>query len=91
MDIQIVSISSESQHKQNRIETLTADREELTSQMHILEAKFKEVEFFRDHYSQEVDHQREELMDKILEIESLRKQQKDVVPVNALQATALAG
>ena len=59
--------------------------------MHILEAKFKEVEFFRDHYSQEVDQLREELMNRILEIESLRKQLKDVVPAGALPTTSPAG
>ena len=64
---------------------------ELTSQMHVLEAKFKEGEFFRDHYSQEVDQLREELMDKILEIESLRKQLKDVVPADTFATTTPAG
>ena len=90
-DIQIASISSESQHKQNSIETLTAYTEELTSEMHVLEAKFMEVEFFRDHYSQEVDQLREELMDKILEIESLRKQQKGVVQADTFPTTSPTG
>ena len=79
-DIQIASISSESQYKQYRIETLTADRQELTRQVHTLEAKLEEEKFFRDHYSQEVDQLREELMEKIVENENLTKQQTDTLP-----------
>ena len=55
--------------------------------MHVLEAKFKEVELFRDHYSQEVDQLREEPMDKIMKIKSLGKQQKDLVPADTLPTT----
>ena len=79
-DIQIASISSELQYKQNRIETFTADRQELTRQVQTLEAKLEEEKFFRDHYSQEVDQLREELMDKVVENEYLTKQQRDTVP-----------
>ena len=79
-DIQIAFISSESQYKQNRIETFTADREELTRQVQTLEAKLEEEKFYRDHYSQEVDQLREELMDKIVENEYLTKQQTDTLP-----------
>ena len=74
------AVPSESQYKQNRIETLTADRQELTRQVHNLEAKLEEEKFFRDHYSQEVDQLREELMDKIVENEDLTKQQTDTLP-----------
>ena len=89
-DIQIASISSESQYKQSRIETLTADRQELTRQVHTLEAKLEEEKFFRDHYSQEVDQLREELMHKIVENEYLTKQQKDVVTADTLPTTCPA-
>ena len=90
-DIQIASISSELQHKQNRIETFTADRQELTRQVQTLEAKLEEEKFFRDHYSQEVDQLREELMDKIVENENLTKQQKDVVTADTVPTTCPAG
>ena len=45
-DIQIASISSELQYKQSRIETLTADRQEFTRQVHTLEAKMEEENSF---------------------------------------------
>ena len=90
-DNQIASISSESQYKQSRIETLTADRQELTRQVHNLEAKLEEEKFFQDHYSQEVDQLREELVDKIVENEYLTKQQKDVVTADTLPTTCPAG
>ena len=90
-DIQIASISSELQQKQSRIETLTADRQELTRQVYTLEAKLEEEKFFRDHYSQEVDLLRDELMDKIVENEYLTKQQKDVVQADILPTTSPAG
>ena len=90
-DIQIASISSESQYKQYRIETLTADRQELTRQVHNLEAKLEEEKFFRDHYSQEFDQLRDELMDKIVENEYLTKQQKNVVQADTLPTTTPAG
>ena len=90
-DVQIASISSESQYKQSRIETLTVDRQELTRQVQTLEAKLEEEKFFRDHYSQEVDQLRDELMDKIVENEDLTKQQKDVVTADTLLATSPAG
>ena len=90
-DIQIASISSELQYKQNRIETFTADRQELTRQVQTLEAKLEEEKFFRDHYSQEVDQLREELMDKIVENEDLTKQQTDVVTADTLPTTFPAG
>ena len=90
-DIQIASISSELQYKQSRIETLTADRQELTRQVHILEVKLEEEKFFQDHYSREVDQLREELMEKIVENEYLTKQQKDVVTADTLLTTSPAG
>ena len=86
--IQITAISSEARH---RVEALTADMQKLTSQMDLLDTSHKEAEFYRDHYSQEVDQLREELMDRILEIEFLRKQLNDVVPADTLPTTTPAG
>ena len=86
--IQITAISSEARH---RVEALTADMQELTSQMDLLDASHKEAEFYRDHYSQEVDQLREELMDRILEIEFLRKQLNDVVPADTLPTITPGG
>ena len=51
----------------------------------------EEEKFFRDHYSQEVDQLRDELMDKIVENEYLTKQQKDVVTADILPTTTPAG
>ena len=90
-DIHITAISSELQHNRDNIEVLTDDKQELTSQMISLEARFKEVEFFRNHYSQEVDQLREELMDKKAEIDHLRKQQTDRAGVDTLPSTSPAG
>ena len=66
-------ISKELQHNQDRVETLT-------SHIGSLEARFREVEFLRDHYSHEVDQLRKELMAKIAEVDQLRKEQEDMVP-----------
>ena len=59
--------------------------------MHNLEAKLEEEKFLRDHYSQEVDQLREELMEKIVENEYLTKQQKDVVQADTIPTTSPAG
>ena len=85
------AVPSESHYKQSRIETLTADKQELIRQVHTLEAKLEEEKFFRDHYSQEVDQLRDELMDKIVENEYLTKQHKDVVTADTLPTTSPAG
>ena len=87
-DIHVTAISSE---LNDRIEALTDDKQELTSQMISLEARFKEVEFFQNHYSQEVDQLREELMNKVAEIDHLRKQQTDRVGADTLPSTSPAG
>ena len=87
-NIRITAISSEYHGK---IEALTDDKQELTSQMISLEARFKEVEFFRNHHSQEVDQLREELMNKVAEIDHLRKQQTDRAGVDTLSSTSPAG
>ena len=75
-DIQITTISRELQYNQDRIETLTDDKQQLTSHIDSLEARFREVEFLRDHYSHEVDQLRQELMEKIAEVDHLSKKQK---------------
>ena len=90
-DIQITTISRELQYNQDRIETLTDDKQQLTSHIDSLETRFREVEFLRDHYSHEVDQLRQELMDKIAEVDHLSKKQKDFVPVKALPPTSPAG
>ena len=90
-NIDITAISSELQHNQDKIEAVTDDKQKLTSQMISLEARFKEVEFFRDHYSQEVDQLREELMNKVAEIDHLRKQQTDRVGADTVPSTSPAG
>ena len=90
-NIDITAISSELQHNQDKIEAITDDKQKLTSQMISLEARFKEVEFFRDHYSQEVDQLREELMNKVAEIDHLRKQQTDRVGADTVPSTSPAG
>ena len=64
---------------------------ELTSQMIFLETKFKEVEFFQNHYSQEIDQLREELMNKVAEIHHLRTQQMGRVGADTLPSTSPAG
>ena len=62
----------------------------LTNQMIFLEAKFKEVEFFQNHYNQEVDQLREELMNKVAEIHHLRTQQMGRVGADTLLSTSPA-
>ena len=90
-DIHITAISSELQHNRDKIEALTDDKQELASQMISLEARFKEVEFFQNHYSQEVDQLREELMDKVAEIDHLRKQQTDRLGADTVPSISPAG
>ena len=90
-DIHITAISSELRHNRDMIEALTDDKQELTSQIISLEARFKEVEFFQSHYSQEVDQLREELMNKVAEMDHLRKQQTDRVEADTLPSTFPGG
>lgn len=87
-DVQSAAISSESK---NRIEMLTDEMQKLTNQNGELEARLEEVEFFRDIYSQESDQLRADLMDKIAEIDSLRKGQADMVPESTYSLTLPAG
>ena len=90
-DIHMTAISSELQHNRDKIEAVTEDKQELTSQMISLEARFKEVEFVQNHYSQEVDQLREELMDKVAEINHLRRQQTDIISADTLPSTFPGG
>ena len=87
-DAKIAAISTESK---NRIEMLTDEKQKLTNQNGELEARLEEVEFFRDIYSQESDQLRADLMDKIAEIDNLRKGQADMVPEGTFPLTLPAG
>ena len=90
-DIHITAISRELQCNQDKIEALTENKQELTSQLISLETRLKEVEFFQNHYSQEVDQLREELMNKVAEIDHLKKQQTDRKREETLPSTSPAG
>jgi len=85
-DNEIAAIINASKCNQDRIKTLELEKQELTTQMKSLEAKCKEVEFFRDTYSWEVDQLRGDLMDKEVEIDLLRKQQVHIFPTSALSS-----
>ena len=87
-DAKITAISTESK---NRIEMLTGEKQKLTNQNGELEARLGEVEFFRDIYSQESDQLRADLMDKIAEIDNLRKGQADMVAEGTFPLTLPAG
>ena len=74
-DIHITAISSELQHKQHMIETLTDKNNEMMAKINSLEAKLVKLEFLEGVSSQEIDQLREDLMDKEVEIDYLRKEQ----------------
>ena len=74
-DVKITAISSELQHNQNRIEALTDKNNEMTAKINSLEDKLVKLEFLEGTSSQVVDQLREELMDKEVEIDYLRKEQ----------------
>ena len=80
---EIAAIINDSHSNQDRIETLEIEKQELTTQMESLEARYREVEFFQDTYSGEVDQLRDDLMDKELEIDFLRKEQVHMMPTSA--------
>ena len=90
-DVHITAVSRELQHNRDKIEALTDDKQELTSQMISLEARFKEVEFFQNYYIQEVNQLRAELMNKVAEIDHLKKQQTDRAGEDTLPSTTPAG
>lgn len=87
-DAKIAAISTESK---NRIEMLTDEKQKLTNQNGELEARLGEVEFFRDIHSQESDQLRADLMDKIAEIDNLRKGKADMVPEGTFPLTLPPG
>ena len=72
---EIAAIINDSQCNQDRIETLELEKQELTTQM-------TKVEFFRDTYSLEIDQLRDDLMDKEVEIDFLRKEQVHMLPAS---------
>ena len=80
-------LSSKSQQNQDKIETLTEENHEMTGRINFLEAKLTRVEFLESVHSQEVDQLREELMEKIAEIDHLRKERKDI-PADALSPSS---
>ena len=80
-------LSSKSQQNQDKIETLTEENHEMTGHINFLEAKLTRVEFLESVHSQEVDQLREELMEKIAEIDHLRKKRKDI-PADALSPSS---
>ena len=88
-DIQITAISSELQHNQDRIEALTDKNKEMTAQINSLENKFTKAEFLEGVFSQEVDQLREELMDKEVEIDYLRKEQAYTTPTTTATSSPL--
>ena len=88
---QIAAIINDCQCNQDRIETLELEKQELATQMKSLEAKCKEVELFWDTYSCEVDQLRDDLMDKEVEIDLLRKQQVHILPTFTSASSSAVG
>ena len=88
-DIEITAISRESRHNQGRIDTLTDENKEMTAQINSLETKLVKLEFLEGVSSQEVDQLREELMDKEVEIDYLRKEQAYTTPTTTATSSPL--
>ena len=88
-DNQITAISSKLQHNQDRIEALTDKNKEMTAQINSLENKLTKAEFLEGVFSQEVDQLREELMDKEVEIDYLRKDQAHTTPTTTATSSPL--
>ena len=88
-DLQITAISTELQHKEHKIETLTVKCNEMMAQINSLDAKLTKVEFLEGVSSQEVDQLREELMDKEVEIDYLRKEQIYITPTTTATSSSL--
>ena len=84
-----IAISSESQHNQHRIEALTDENKEMTARINSLEAKLVKVESLEGISSQEIDQLREELMDKEVEIDYLRKQRAYTTPTTTATSSPL--
>ena len=88
-DVKITAISSELQHNQNRIEALTDKNNEMTAEINSLEDKLVKLEFLEGASSQVVDQLREELMDKEVEIDYLRKEQAYTTPTTTATSSPL--
>ena len=88
-DLQITAISRESQHNQGRIDTLTDENKEMTTKIDSLNAKLVKLEFLKGVSSREVDQLREELMDKEVEIDFLRKDQEYTTPTTTATSSSL--
>ena len=88
-DIEIVAIRRESQHNQDRSEALTDKNKEMAAQINFLEAKLVKLEFLEGVSSQVVDQLREELMDKEVEIDYLRKEQAYTTPTTTATSSPL--
>jgi len=90
-DNETAAIIIDSQCNKDRIKTLKPEKHEWTTKMESLEAKCKEVEFFRDTYNWEVDQLRDDLMDKEVEIDLLRKQQVHILPTSSSSSSSPVG
>ena len=88
-DVKIIAISSKLQHNQNRIEALTDQNKEMTAEINSLEDKLVKLEFLESASSQVVDQLREELMDKEIEIDFLRKEQTYPTPTTTATSSPL--
>ena len=88
---EITAIVNDFQCNQDRIEALELEKNEMTTQMESLEARCREVEFFRDTYSWEVDQLRDDLMDKEVEIDFLRKEQVYMTPISTPASSSPVG
>ena len=88
-DIEIIAIRRESQHNQDRSEALTDEKKEMAAQINFLEAKLVKLEFLEGVSSQVVDQLREELMDKEVEIDYLRKEQAHTTPTTTATSSPL--
>ena len=88
-DLQITAISRESQHNQGRIDTLTDENKEMTTKINSLNTKLVKLEFLEGVFSREVDQLREELMDKEVEIDFLRKDQEYTTPTTTATSSSL--
>ena len=88
-DVEIIAIRRESQHNQDRIEVFTDENKEMAAQINFLEAKLVKLEFLEGASSQVVDQLRDELMDKEVEIDYLRKEQAHTTPTTTAISSPL--
>ena len=74
---------------QGRIDALTDENKEINAQINFLETKIVKLEFLEGVTSQEVDQLRDELMDKEVEIDYLRKEQTYTTPSTTATSSPL--